>query len=116
MKKLILILVLSITSISFAQKTYEGTATVALIADDYASIVFGKNGHTPSSFIVKISDLNPDKAKLVEGKKYYFILKRVSLKGTKKTAEVYYHDVDRVQLNLDIRETLLKLKGNPVGL
>lgn len=109
MKKLIFLFAILISTITFSQ-TYEGTATVSLISENYASIVFGSRGNSPSSFIVKLSELDPNRSKLEEHKKYYFVLKRVKFKGTKKTAEVLYYEKDRTEIFKELKTAKEKIK------
>lgn len=116
MKKLLLLFVLLISLNSFAQQIYEGSARVAMISDNYASIVFGSRGNAPSTFIIKLSELDESKSKLVEGKKFYFILKRVKFKGTKKTAEVLFHDKDRQQFTLELNDAREKILEKIISL
>lgn len=109
MKNLLIIFTLFATTFTFSQ-TYEGTATVSMISGDYASIVFGSRGNSPTSFIVKLSELDQNKSKLQEHKKYYFVLKRVKFKGTKKTAEVLFHEKDRTQVFKELNEVKENIK------
>lgn len=115
MKILLIIFALFASSLTFSQ-TYEGTATVSMVSGDYASIVFGSRGNSPSSFIVKLSELDQNKTKLEEHKKYYFILKRVSYKGSKKTAEVLFHEKDRTQVTAELLAVKNGIKDNIIGL
>lgn len=115
MKTLFLIFALFASTLTFSQ-TYEGTATVSLVSGNYASIVFGSRGNSPSTFIIKLSDLDPNKSKLEEHKKYYFILKRVKFKGTKKTAEVLFHEKDKTQIFKEINEAKEDIKANIITL
>lgn len=109
MKKLLLLFVFFATSLTYSQ-TYEGTGTVSLVSDNYASIVFGSRGNSPSSFIIKLSELDPNKSKLEEHKKYYFVLKRVKFKGTKKTAEVIYYEKDRIEIFKELKAVKENIK------
>ena len=109
MKNLLIIFALFASTFAISQ-TYEGTATVGLVSDNYASIVFGSRGNTPSSFIVKLSELDPNKSKLEEHKKYYFVLKRVRFKGTKKTAEVLYYEKDRTEIFKELKAVKENIK------
>ncbi len=115
MKNLLIIFALFASSFMFSQ-TYEGTATVSMVSGDYASIVFGRNGHSPSTFIIKLSELDQNKTKLEEHKKYYFILKRVKFKGTKKTAEVLFHEKDKTQIFKEMNEVKDKIKETIIWL
>ena len=109
MKNLLIIFALFASTFGFSQ-TYEGTATVSLVSDNYASIVFGSRGNSPTNFIIKLSELDPNKTKLEEHKKYYFILKRVKFKGTKKTAEVLFHEKDRTEIFKELRAVKENIK------
>lgn len=115
MKKLILLFAILTSSFAMSQ-VYEGTARVAMVADNYASIVFGSRGHAPSTFIIKLSELDETSAKLVEGKKFYFILKRVNFKGARKTAEVLFHDKDRQQFTLELNDAREKVLEKIISL
>lgn len=111
MKNLLLIFALFASTFGFSQ-TYEGTATVSLVSDNYASIVFGSRGNSPTNFIIKLSELDPNKSKLEEHKKYYFVLKRVRFKGTKKTAEVLYYEKDRTEIFKELKSVKENIKDH----
>ena len=115
MKKLFLIFAFFATSLTYSQ-TYEGTATVSLVSENYASIVFGSRGNSPTNFIIKLSELDSNKSKLEEHKKYYFVLKRVKFKGTKKTAEVLFHEKDRTEIFKELRAVKENIKDHIISL
>lgn len=104
MKKIILIFVVilftfSVNAQKTAEKFYEGNAQVTFQNGTYATIVFGRNGHPPTTFIVKDE-------KLIEGKYYQFFIKAVKLKGTKETAKILYRHVAEKQKIKDRKEFL----------
>ena len=115
MKTLLLIFALFASIFTFSQ-TYEGTATVGLVSENYASIVFGSRGNSPTNFIIKLSELDPNKTKLQEHKKYYFVLKRVKFKGTKKTAKVLYYEKDRIEIFKELNAVKENIKDHIISL
>lgn len=97
MKALATLLVFIASFASFSQTYYEGTAKVIFKTDAYATIVFSRNGYSPTSFIVK-------EPRLKEGHYYYFMLKTVKFKGTKETAKILLFHKDARQQTIERRK------------
>lgn len=99
MKNLILLLALSISSLALAQqspKYIEGVATVSVVTDKIAVVVFGRNGHSASSFIIDVAELDPAKPPLESGKLFEFILQPFFIEGSDVNCKlVWYHIASR---------------------
>lgn len=97
MKTLATLLIFIASWASCAQTYYEGSAKVIFKTDTYATIVFSRNGYSPTSFIVK-------EPRLKEGHYYYFMLKTVKFKGTKETAKILLFHKDARQRSIERRK------------
>lgn len=98
MKNLIILLAIVTSSLVHSQSYYEGTALVSFQDSTYASIVFGRNGHAPKTFIVKESSL-------IEGKYYDFYLEVPEKREeVRETADILFFQPASRQLVIDRRK------------
>ncbi len=102
MKTLILFL---FPTLLFSQEYYEGEGKVVFQNEIYSTIVFGRNGHSPTTFIVKNNEIK-------EGKSYQFYLKKVSFKGSKETAKVLFFHLSKRQIVIERRRILDSINQN----
>lgn len=111
MKKIITLLILLFTITISAQDFiyYEGSAKVTFKDDIYSIITFGRNGYSPTSFIVRDSTL-------IEGNYYHFYLQKVKFKGTKETAKILLKHIDQKQILIEKKKLFESVKGNFIWL